>query len=338
MSGAPRAHRVALLGTPASGKSTYLSALIDGLDAGLLPHLQQGPAPSDARALFQLAEPLREGRYPVRTPAGAQPEVALTLRTTGAVLPAGELTLVAQDYSGEEIDRLFHHRHGGWSPAWRARARAEHLLLFLRLPALPPEREPPPCAATDPWQALRAVTAEERPAPAGVSGPEAHYGPGLQEELPRPPVAAPGDAVLLHHALELIELLQFIREARGLAAGERPAEGALRLALCLSAWDALDAEWQHRGPQAFLRRAAPLLCDFLWSNFAAADVFSFGLSTTGGDLNNAAHRARYQKEPGGYVVFEGARGQLLRADDIGVPLYWTLFGDAPLRLGTSAPR
>ena len=106
------------------------------------------------------------------------------------------------------------------------------------------------------------------------------FGLAVPSPEARPRLAGSGDAVLLPYGLELIELLQFIREARGLAAGERPPPGALRVALCLTAWDEVQAVWRERGPQALVRRAAPLLCDFLWSNFAAADVFTFGLSAT----------------------------------------------------------
>jgi hypothetical protein len=65
--------------------------------------------------------------------------------------------------------------------------------------------------------------------------------------------------------------------------------------------------------------------DFLWSNFRTEDVFRFGLSSTGGDLNNPAYKKRYLDDPRGFVEWRDF-GASHASDDIGLPLYWLLFG------------
>jgi hypothetical protein len=157
------------------------------------------------------------------------------------------------------------------------------------------------------------------------------FGPLAVEGLQEAPRAQPSEPVVVPTALATIELLQFIRYVRGLAPGERPhGERRLPVALLVSAWDAVDEDWRRAGPTAYLTQNLPLLTDYLWSNFLPDDVFCFGLSATGGDLLDASYRKRYQDDPSGFVEWTDGSGTRQQSRDIGLPLYWLLFGDRAL--------
>jgi hypothetical protein len=313
---------IALLGGPESGKTTYLGAIIDALDSRALPGLEKVREPEDARTLERLTEPLLDGHYPQRT-KGERFSVDLPLRYRDADDLATDFTLSVGDYDGEEVERLFRNRIDGWSAEWRGRAGAGALLLLLRPDAIVP------------LPLLRrhvTTAAPSRPAPRFGSDPASVFGPGLaQEEVPARRLVAAHEPLRIPTMLALIELLQFIRHARGLAPGERPQLGALRIAVTLGSWDAVDASWRDRGPADYLSQHMPLLVDFLWSNFCPADILHFGLSTTGGDLRNDAHRRRYLERPGGFVEYAEATGEVRRSADLALPIRWALFGDAAMR-------
>ncbi len=314
---------IALLGGPESGKTTYLGGFIDALDAGKLTDIEKAREPDDARPLEKLTDPLLDGHYPQRT-KGERFSVSLPLRYRHPDPPPVDFTLGVADYDGEEVERLFANRLDGWSAEWRLRAEASALLLLLRPDAITPlpllGRRPAPAPA-------------HGPAPARFgSDPTSVFGPGLApvEVPPRRPAAAQ-EPLRIPTMLALVELLQFIRHARGLAPGERPPPGDLRVAVILSAWDTASPNWRARGPADYLSQHMPLLIDFLWSNFVPADIFHFALSTTGGDLRDDRYRQRYLDDPGGFVEFADATGQIRRTHDLALPIRWALFGDAAMR-------
>lgn len=318
-------HSLALLGGPESGKTTYLGTLVDALESDRLPNITMSGAARDTRPQQLLVDPLLEGRYPQRT-KGERLSLELPLRYA---LPDGDpldFVLAVGDYDGEELERLFNNRIEGWSAEWRARAEASALLLVLRpgviepLPLLgrAPRSEPPPARERERFG----------------SSPRSVFGPGLADaEIPQRREIRPEESIRIPipTVVGLIELLQFVRHARKLAPGERPPLGELRVAVVLSAWDALDDGWKRRPPAEYARAHASLLADFLMSNFRSDDVMLFGLSATGGDLNDAAHRERYRDNPGGIVTWADATGQVQTTSDIALPIRWALFGDAAMR-------
>jgi hypothetical protein len=255
------------------------------------------------------------------------------LRTHGDFFEDSAFTLDIGDYDGEELERLFRDRISGWSAEWQQRAQANGLLLVIRpdtvnhLPRLQ-------ALATDDtarWNRLRGLEmpAPERRAPASSAPPHPDriFTPLSVEDMPPPPRAMPSDPVTPPTSLALIELLQFIRYVRGLAPGERPrGERSFRIALLVSAWDSVDAAWKSAGPRAFIAHTLPLLADYLWSNFLPDDVFCFGLSATGGDLLDPAYARRYLEDPSGFVAWSDPLGPR-QTKDLGLPLYWLLFGD-----------
>lgn len=320
---------IALLGGADSGKSTYLGALADALHAEQSRFLRLARAATDSRGFLNLMEPLQRGEYPQRTKAERHHFQA----ELEASFPGGSperLLLEAGDYDGEEVDRLFL-RTGKLTEEWQARAQARGILLFVRpdIDALPKAIGPAP-PETARWEAV----AKKRPAPAQTSplSDDAieRMGYGISAGDMAAPPAQPGDKVSVPTSLALIDVLQFLRHLRGLDPGERPPSGSLRVAILLSAWDAVGKLSQEAGPQRYLVTHLSLLHDFLWSNFAPEDVLCFGLSSTGGDLKNAAYREQYLDSPQGFVCFGDIAGRVSRHDDLTLPVRWALFGDPAL--------
>lgn len=329
---------LALLGGPESGKTTYLGALVDALQSESLPGLKLGSLPADVRAYQSLTEPLLEGRYSQRTKKEERHLLELPLRA----LRNGRLedvALTVGDYAGEEVEQLFQDRTSGFSPEWHARAGAQGLLLFLRpdaLTPLPPLQRREPLSDAVRWQALGGRSVEQenaRPSKtteATPVRPEHVFGPGVIDEPVGPAPARPNDRVRVPTVLAIIELLQFLRHIRDLAPGERLPPGELRVAILTTAWDAVDRSWRERGPRSFLVEHAPLLDDFLWSNFHEDDVACFGLSSTGGDLRDERYRERYLDDMHGFVGWADLTGKVARSRNIALPIAWVLSGDQAL--------
>ncbi len=121
-----------------------------------------------------------------------------------------------------------------------------------------------------------------------------------------------------------------IRARRGWELGERPED--VRVAVVLTAWDALEEDEAAAGPDAYLRDRFPLLHDFLWSNFDPDRVRCFGLSATGGDLGDPEYRQRFMnREEALSRVCWSTSGDVVRTDhDVSLPFAWTIAGEAAL--------
>lgn len=318
-------HRLALLGGPESGKSTYLGALIDAFESGTSGSLSLAYTSTDTRPLERLTEPLLEGHYPQRT-KGERFSLDLALTYHPPEGHPQDVELSVGDYDGEEVERLFRERGDGWSPEWRVRAESSALLLLLRPDAIIP------------LPLLQRISRVEPPTPR----PKARFGedpstvfePGITaNEVPPRRAAAPDEPlrIPIPTVLTLIELLQFIRKTRDLAPAERPTPGTLRIGVILSAWDAVDPIWQSRSPADYASQHVHLLVDFLWSNFHTDDVMYFGLSSTGGNLADPRYQQRYMENPGGFVAWSDVSGDVQQSNDLALPIRWALFGDGAMR-------
>ena len=320
--------RVALLGGPSSGKSTYLAALIDGLQMYAVEHLKMGPLPSDATAISRLPEALQDGRYPDRTARDSRTPLVLPLETVGDLLPAAHFELQTGDYAGESVDALFQDRQ--WSEEWTSWSAADALLLFLRPAAtIPLPRPSAPLNDQERWRSLRGEVAEVA-RPAARSGLRASLKRSFADESPPPPVRGPLDPVRVPTSLAMVELLQLLRHSRGLGPAERAPRGTLRVVLVVSAWDAVEPVWKEKGPNALLACDFALLEDFLYCNFYPEDILRIGLSATRGDLNRELEREQYINAPGGTIVWQRPDGELAQTSNLGLPVLWSLFGDRAL--------
>lgn len=325
---------VALLGGPESGKSTYLGAVTRTLETDSSPTLKLGTLPADATAYDRLSEPLLSLTYPQRTKAERN-VLELPLQSMRSGRPE-QITLTMGDYDGEEIERLFNDRTRGFSMEWRARASARGLLLFVRPNALTPlPRLTPHEPLTDREKVLALKASGDKKARPKKrrkteEDPDTAFGGGVKEEARATRAAAPNEPVRVPTLLAVVELLQFLRHERGLDPGERPKPGEIRIALLAAAWDSVDPAWKKKGPAAFFEEHAPLLQDFLWSNYRLEDVFYFGLSSTAGNLKDPRYQQQYREDPHGFVEWVDAGGRLHHTRNLALPIEWALFGDEAL--------
>lgn len=330
--------RISIVGAAASGKTTYAGRLWIAFRAKNA-RLKVNGLPEHLRPLKHASEPLNENVFPQRTGVHVRSmiQVPLLWSAKQSQLP---FQLEFMDYSGEELELIFHHRDAEWSGHWVNQAKqATGLLLLVRSnqilkPSSNRLHEPPPDIDPDQpsFDALHQdAPSSPSPAPA-TDDPEELFGAGLMPTKNDTTPADPHASVRSPTEVALIEVLQFFRHERGLWMGESPDPHTLRVAVALSCWDAIPGEWKHKGPEPYLQRHFPLLHDFLLTNFDPNGIAVFGLSSTGGDLNNDAFRQKYSEaEPGdmGEIAFHSPRGSLPQSSpDITLPLGWLLEGDA----------
>lgn len=349
-------HSITLLGEKDSGKSTWLAAFLQSLEDRKAAHFERRHASQDQRALIKLTDPLLDAKFPERTQRNEPLSLTLALRLTGVPFMPQDVDLLAGDYAGEELEALFKDRTGTWTAQWRARAQADALILMLKAPSaqglpLPHQWESKPDRQR--WEYLlreqKRISGSEQAGlrleggPAEDSADDPFDDPSRLFGAPEllspagPPEASPEEQVRVPGALALVELLQFMRHARGLCPGERPLAGSLRVVIAISAWDAVDARWRAEGPERWLAQQMPLLEDYLWCNFPSDDLLICGLSAVGGDLNDEAFQSQYLSNPHrGFVEWwglnQGAAG-IQRCTDIALPLYFALAGRQALSLG-----
>lgn len=317
---------VALLGGPESGKTTFLAALVDAIQQGpqrcSLEFEDEGEDVSPHR---KLTEPLLLAKYPQRTKGERlHIDLGLSTRLSPDKSPI-HFRLRIGDYNGEELERLFRRLSVENLEEWEQRANAQGLLLFLRPDAIYP-------------LVVKRKAAPAGEQPAGPRGPvltPADMGIGsVVDEVPEARKLTAADPVRVPTVLALVELIQYLRRLRQLLPGERPRRGSFRIAIVLSAWDAVPATWRQQRPVAYLMEHASLLVDFLASNYHLDDVFYFGVSSTGGDLAVASHAKRYRDDPGGYVHYANHAGRVIESPDLALPIRFVLFGDEAIVRGT----
>jgi len=326
---------LAIIGGPESGKSTWLGSVLEAIQQGQSQVLRLPPGgfPNDAHAINVLTEPLVEARYSKRTPTDQQIDLQIGLEARHAALGKRNFQLAVSDYGGEQIDVLFEHRVRGWGQPWRVRANSAGLLLFIRPDANLPLPRTVQISGGSPWSSgLSEAPTSLRPEAGGPITPDQIF-PTISDEVPDVPAPGPRDPVRVPSVLALVEMLQFLRAERGYGSGQHPPPGVLRVAIVVSAWDAVSDEWRRKGPNHYLAEHMPLLEEFMWSNFASEDVLRFGLSATGGDLKDDTYRKKYEDDPGGWCEWAGPGGGIKHTSEVGLPLLWTVFGDQGLSCG-----
>lgn len=312
----PSERRIAFLGGRASGKTTYMARLWLQIDeAGPSAPLRRRGMLNSYAAVNALAQPLLSGRYPDRTTSQQENalQVPLILHSAQKEEP---FTLLIPDYDGEDVKKLYETRGLAWTAEWERQKDATGLALFVRpdgaflreLPVLHPPRiqDDSPQAEFD------------TPRIGGHQNPQRN---------PRP-----SDEVKIPTALNLIELLQFLRQARGLHIGECPPAGSLRIAVIFSCWDQVIREkGEDYSLWNLLHGRLALLEDFLYSNFGESDWRLFGLSATGRNLKDSPANDGYIAEESGFVILQDrSDSPIVKHSEIELPLLWLLEGDAAL--------
>lgn len=298
-------HSLAVLGLPRAGKSVFLGRLWHAVQHDHR-RLQKRGQPADLQPLRVLGAPLEDGMFPDRTSRDAPPSFVAPLRWSGAIVR--DIDLHATDYNGERLRGIWRRDADAWSEDWEARAHAEGIAVVVRADLV-----------------RRALGSRPLiPSAQGDDRPRRLF-PDTQPDFH----ARPDDAVAAPTAVELVELLQVLRHVRGLAAGQ--VEPGFRIAVLLTAWDAIDAALQETGPRRFLEEELGLLDDLLATNFNPGDIRAFGLSAVGGDLTNTDYRNKFlqgEVDEHGWVTWD-ANGVRM-SGDVTLPIGWLLLGDDAL--------
>jgi Double-GTPase 1 len=265
---APVHPRLALLGMPRTGKSTYLGAFWALVEAPVETAVRETNFSGDRSYVQKLAEQVARGEEIDRTAVDADESLAVTL----AFDPHGEAELVIPDTSGESLRLLVERRV--WHPRLIAACReASAFLLFVHPEHL---RMPTPLSL------LGAVAAGEDQHTEAV--------PDLVA------FDAPRDACT---AAELIDVIENLTER---VHGRWP----IRIAVVVSAWDLVDGPGTPT-PVEWLRTRLPGVLATLECNPEIVDFEIFGVSAQGGPLaareellarGEIADRVRAQRRSG----------------------------------------
>jgi hypothetical protein len=120
--------------------------------------------------------------------------------------------------------------------------------------------------------------------------------------------------------VSLCELLRMLENTLSAENG-RP-----KVAIIVTAWDALPPDVRDKSPLTYIRQQFPLLAGRL-SDERKIDIRVYGISILGGDVGNAQYRDKYLSEGGlkgaGYVVTEEA-GEVVQDKDLTIPLQWLI--------------
>lgn len=247
--------------------------------------------PSDRQYANRLMDQYLQCERLDRTERGVAEVLELKLDGNGH-----SFTLSLPDLSGERLRDQFVDRV--WDPhILDGVRRCDGLLLFVH-----------------PDLVARPVTIEEGMEVAAAIG---DGGAGAADELDGDDDGARFSARRCPTQVQLVDVLQMIADR----APHRP----LRVALMVSAWDAVREAEPEQVPVSWLSNRLPLLSQFLE---ARPDLFSakvFGVSAQGGRLPERAAelRERPAKERAWIVLADGTEA------DLAVPLQWALGSDAP---------
>ena len=236
--------RIALLGMPRTGKSTYLGALWALVQSHLEPSVSEASFSGDRAYVQILAEQVARAEEVPRTAIDASDQLAVALRFD----PGATVDLLMPDTSGESLRLLSEERV--WYPRLRSVCEeATAILLFIH-----PERVRVP-------QPLAVLT--------GV------VGDSIEEESPaeRVPFYA------REHASTAAELIEVFENVAEVCRSRWP----IRLAVVVSAWDTVD-DGSAPTPYTWMETRLPGLLSTIECNPQIAELGVFGVSAQGGAL------------------------------------------------------
>lgn len=284
---------VLLIGGPDAGKTNYLARLCIALH-GKNASLHMPTNPNNAEHLTGIATCMLGGKFVTHTPHESIEAIVAPIESTDPASPFSA-DLVVPDWSGEAWLATFRDR--AWPQEWdRYFESSCGFLLFVRINS---EQTTCPLDWVGSWELL---------------------------QMPTPPADTEHK---IPTQVMMVDWIQFIMAA---SARVRKTPLPPRIGVLISAWDFAPREFIERGPDAYLAKEMPLLSQFLLANSDRVQARVFGISSSGGNLDDTAyHDAYLAKDPraAGYVV-SGAPPQ--QSPDPTVPLRWALgIDDSPLR-------
>lgn len=284
---------IMLVGLPDSGKSNYLGRLWGALQQGDGPVVASS-VPGEIGYVENVYGHLLKGQFAARTEPGDtsyNKEFAVKVSIKGEVeTPITEI--LVPDVHGELWDSAV--RNYELPTEWMARLKeSSSAILFLRA------NSDLNCSPLD-WVSTRALL---RIAP-NTTNDE-------REKLPT--------------QVALVELLRLLEY--GLKVEE---SGKIRkVALIITAWDALHSETSKLGPLNFIKTEYPLLYGKLMNDLNL-EVRLYGVSIVGGDLEvDEEFKNNFLEndiDEAGYVVFDDTNGKTKKAH-LTEPIAWLIGGD-----------
>ncbi|MEA3202055.1 MAG: hypothetical protein QOE90_3483, partial [Thermoplasmata archaeon] len=235
--------RFVLAGLPAAGKTTYLAALWNALEARELPtELKLVSGPADKKYLNEVLSPWHGAAAVGHTSASTEEFIELVLEA-----PDGRhLKVEHADVSGESFRDMWGKR--SWTPKLREYAlHATGTLLFIH-----PDHVQMPTRVDEENKVLGRPLSDTNNVSAGP----------VQKGL-----AATFDPDKTPTATQLVFILQELQSAS--------AQSHVPVAVIISAWDTLDGS--SRPPEQWLEETLPLLNQYLETNAATHPYTVFGV-------------------------------------------------------------
>lgn len=284
---------IVMVGLPDSGKTNYLAALWDALQAG--KGRLSAPVPPDELTYVEEALACQSrGEFAPRSDKNIEESrkdfsVAVRLKSQP---DTPSINVVVPDITGELWKSAIETTE--IAPEWMSELEsATGAVLFIRI------RSESNSAPLDWVTTDRLLTATK------LSEADEKKSKGIPTQI------------------ALCELLRFLEHtvpSRG--EGVRP-----RVAVAVTAWDLMDAETAAKGAAAFLRKEYPLFAGRL-DDIESLEVALFGVSAVGGDFEDPVFKERYLNgEVTGYVTTGGGKALVVEAD-VTMPIAWIL-GDEP---------
>lgn len=304
---------VLLVGLPAAGKTTYLGALWESINATEVPSsLSLTKLAPDISHIEKIHSNWSMAELAVHTtPTTAQP-VDLLLK-----LPNGEdFSLTIPDLAGDDIVSYLSHRD--WPADFDATVQdADGILMLLNADKVTPhglldeaieleqlleEKDESSIVKTQAEGATRVD-----PKPSGA--PE-----NPESEAPLSEQVQFNAETVVPTEVRLVDLLQELVQ--------RNTKRPVRVALLVSAWDLVSARC-HDDPEEWLAKDMPLLSQFLQSNNDLFESAIYGVSAQGGMLPNQ-QSTLLETPPYNRPRIVGATVSHER--DLSQPIFWLLEG------------
>lgn len=279
---------VVLVGGHDTGKSVYVGRLWLALRRSN-GRLAMPNDPEQIEYVEALIRDLEQGRYPERTDNDGQPRTFEGRAVvSGANAENKSVRIVVPDVAGELWERASEERE--FDESWLKRLRrCAGALLFTR------------SGSAHHVEALDWITAADK-----MAHPVAQL--------------VQTDKVATQLFLtDLLNLLDLHLSADALI--RRP-----RVAIMVTAWDALPADARELGPERFVKLQYPMLGGRLRDR-GRIDTRVFATSITGGDLNTVEHRTAFLESSAdqeGYVLYKAANGEIVESADLTLPIAWAV--------------